>query len=74
MPPSSSGVALGLAERLRSAVEHFHDPEVGQVTLSLGVAEILPGESIEQLLGRADGALYRAKRSGRNCTISAAGN
>ncbi|WP_445001135.1 sensor domain-containing diguanylate cyclase [Halomonas mongoliensis] len=74
MVQASSGVALGLAERLRSAVEHFHDPKVGQVTLSLGVAEILPGESIEQLLGRADGALYRAKRSGRNCTISAAGN
>lgn len=71
---AGSSVAMGLAERLRRAVEHFHDPEVGQVTLSLGVAEMLPGESIEQLLGRADGALYRAKRSGRNCTISAAGN
>ena len=71
---ANSPVAMGLAERLRKAVEQLQDTEVGQVTLSLGVAEMLPGESIEQLLGRADGALYRAKRSGRNCTISGAGN
>ncbi|MGM0639444.1 MAG: sensor domain-containing diguanylate cyclase [Pseudomonadota bacterium] len=66
--------AMGLAERLRLAVEQLQDAEVGQVTLSLGVAEMLLGESIEQLLGRADGALYRAKRSGRNRVMSGAGN
>ncbi|WP_404298415.1 diguanylate cyclase [Halomonas sp.] len=66
--------AMGLAERLRSAVEHLQDAEVGLVTLSLGVAEMLHGESTEQLLGRADGALYRAKRSGRNRVMSGAGN
>jgi len=71
---ANSAVAMGLAERLRKAVEQLRDAEVGQVTLSLGVVEMLPGESIEQLLGRADGALYRAKRSGRNCAISGAGN
>lgn len=66
--------AKELAERLRKAVEGLQDEEVGAVTLSLGVAEVLPRESIEQLLGRADGALYRAKRNGRNCTRAASGH
>lgn len=63
-----------LAGRLRRAVELLRDVEVGRVTMSLGVAEMLPSESIEQLLGQADGALYRAKRSGRNRIVSGAGN
>lgn len=65
--------AMELAERLRSAISLLKDREVGHVTLSLGVAEVLPDESIEQLLGRADGALYRAKRNGRNMTMPASG-
>lgn len=36
------------------------------VTASFGVAEWLPGESMDQLLARADAALYRAKSGGRN--------
>jgi diguanylate cyclase (GGDEF)-like protein len=35
-------------------------------TLSAGVAEVLPGESVENVIGRADKALYRAKRGGRD--------
>lgn len=36
------------------------------ITASFGVAERRPGEAIERLLSRADGALYRAKQTGRN--------
>lgn len=36
------------------------------VTLSAGVAELWPGESAEDLLARADAALYEAKEAGRN--------
>ncbi|MCC7485322.1 MAG: GGDEF domain-containing protein [Burkholderiales bacterium] len=36
------------------------------LTFSAGVAEWRPGESLEQCLGRADTALYAAKRAGRN--------
>lgn len=36
------------------------------VTCSIGVAWFQAGETLEQLLARADAALYRAKRSGRN--------
>jgi PleD family two-component response regulator len=31
------------------------------------VAQWIPGESMEQLLGRADQMLYQAKSDGRNC-------
>jgi diguanylate cyclase len=39
---------------------------IGQVTLSIGVAVGREGESLEQLIGRADAALYTAKGKGRN--------
>jgi diguanylate cyclase len=46
--------------------------EIGQVTISTGVAQFKPGESFEALIERCDEALYQAKQSGRNCTIAAA--
>ncbi|UYB53719.1 sensor domain-containing diguanylate cyclase [Xanthomonas sp. AM6] len=41
------------------------------LTASFGVAAHLPGESAEQLLKRADLALYQAKRAGRDCVALA---
>jgi diguanylate cyclase len=38
----------------------------GRITLSAGVAAYRYGEPLEQLLQRADRALYRAKDQGRN--------
>jgi len=66
-----------MAERLRQGIEGLHiragstGPEAaGQetinVTVSIGVATQAPTESWEQVLQRADQALYRAKNSGRN--------
>ena len=62
--------AQGLAERLRKSVaELSFDTPMGpiQATVSIGVA--MPraeNEGVEELLGRADSALYKAKREGRN--------
>jgi two-component system, cell cycle response regulator len=42
------------------------------VTCSLGVAEARPGENIDQLLKRADAALYEAKDMGRDRVVAAA--
>ncbi|MGM0584677.1 MAG: diguanylate cyclase domain-containing protein [Pseudomonadota bacterium] len=40
--------------------------KLGTVTASFGVAEHRPGETAQELLLRADRALYRAKKAGRN--------
>jgi len=65
------GVALGIAERVRAAVkaQAMHGQALpGDVTLSIGVhAE--PGLSVENLVRRADAALYRAKRAGRDQVV-----
>ena len=55
-----------LAEKLRALLEATHLGPSGRVTASFGVASLLPDESVEAFLGRADQALYAAKTSGRN--------
>jgi diguanylate cyclase (GGDEF)-like protein/PAS domain S-box-containing protein len=61
--------AVALAERLRRAVarEPFDTP-AGPVrlTVSIGVAGYVAGGESDELLVRADAALYRAKQVGRN--------
>jgi diguanylate cyclase (GGDEF)-like protein/hemerythrin-like metal-binding protein len=64
--------AMGLAEKLRAAVAAIDFPGVGHVTMSLGVAEYAPGESLAEWIERTDQALYRAKAGGRNRTMPAA--
>jgi diguanylate cyclase (GGDEF)-like protein/PAS domain S-box-containing protein len=58
--------ATELAARMRSAVAGCIDEDAGRVTLSLGVAEWHTGELVDELVHRADEALYRAKSGGRN--------
>ncbi|MDD5031007.1 MAG: bacteriohemerythrin [Rhodoferax sp.] len=55
-----------LAERLRASVANTSFAQVGQVTISLGVAECMANETWEDWFKRADVALYRAKEGGRN--------
>jgi hemerythrin-like metal-binding protein len=64
--------ALGLAEKLRATVAAIDYPGLGQVTMSLGVAEYGLGESLGAWIERADQALYRAKAEGRNRVVQAA--
>jgi len=54
------------AERFRDKIERLMPAGI-PITASFGVAELRPNEeSFEQLLARADEAVYRAKVSGRN--------
>jgi diguanylate cyclase (GGDEF)-like protein len=68
---SNEDHARQMAEKLRLVVETNSVDYEGTpiaVTISIGVAEALPGESENQLLRRGDEALYAAKNKGRNCT------
>ncbi|KPQ26677.1 MULTISPECIES: GGDEF domain-containing protein [unclassified Halomonas] len=57
-----------LADRLRQHIaEYDFGIGVGQVTLSIGVAEYRCGEPLTSLIERADQALYSAKDVGRDC-------
>ncbi|HEX4857840.1 MAG TPA: GGDEF domain-containing protein [Usitatibacteraceae bacterium] len=60
------GDGLVLAEALRREVTNASWPQQHPVTISLGVAEYVAGESWEAWIKRADVALYRAKHAGRN--------
>lgn len=59
--------AAGEGIRSRFAASPLKTPD-GKVSLtcSIGVAELVCGENVDQLLGQADLALYKAKDAGRN--------
>lgn len=62
--------AVAAAERIRAALNRVDwsslDSRLG-VTVSAGVAVARAGDTVEALIGRADLALYAAKREGRDC-------
>jgi len=58
--------AAHLAEQLRTLIEANELVPDSSVTISVGVAELKGGETSRDWIHRADEALYRAKRSGRN--------
>ncbi len=53
-------------ERYREAVEAYDFPQVGHVTVSIGVTSVREGDTGSCAFGRADQALYAAKHNGRN--------
>lgn len=66
---TSREAAAMVGERLRFAAQaqdYVAEGKVIELTVSLGCSTLLPGESAESLLRRADSALYVAKREGRN--------
>lgn len=62
LPHAEAAQAVAAAERLRLAFA------ATGATVSIGVASLRPGEDLEDLLRRADAALYDAKRAGRDRT------
>ncbi|WP_416884906.1 diguanylate cyclase [Marinospirillum sp.] len=71
LPETSLKRALKAAESLRQKIADENFTEVGQVTISLGVAEYQPEESLDSLTQRVDQALYAAKEGGRNQVVAA---
>lgn len=70
LPRTAIADAVELADRLRRAVAAtVFAAELAhlKITVSLGLAESLPGETAALLVKRADEALYASKHGGRNC-------
>ena len=66
LPESDAEVAAALAETLRLAIAHLRCSSYRNVTMSFGVTEHIPGETVETILNRADEALYIVKNGGKN--------
>lgn len=62
LPDTDKNQACVAAERIQ---KQFSSVEVGETSLSIGIAEALTAELEESLIRRADNALYQAKKDGR---------
>ena len=71
----NAGVAVGNSLRktiaTKDVINRSSGEVLGRITMSVGVAEYIVGESIESLIERADSALYTAKHNGRNQVAAA---
>ena len=76
LPSTTISGATALADQLRRTVQSRKlvkkstGQDIGQITMSFGVAEFVPGESSEDFIRRADEAMYAAKHGGRNQVIA----
>jgi diguanylate cyclase (GGDEF)-like protein len=69
-PETTLSQTMQIAEKVRMTIEETHWPDNIKLTCSLGVTE-MHDEDLNTFIERADKALYSAKNSGRNCTVSA---
>jgi PleD family two-component response regulator len=77
LPRVGGAEALVAMERLRESTQSLRFPnhEMLQLSISLGVAQVMEGDTAERLVERADQALYEAKRRGRNrCVLAGMGS
>ena len=72
LPATTAYEAMGCAERLRNRIAQltFGGPNFLTVTVSCGTAALQRGDSRELLLAEAQGAVFAAKRAGRNQSIN----
>lgn len=81
LPNADRNSALRTAERLmelidEEAIEHEASEVANVITVSQGLVTVAPKGELEpaELIERADGALYEAKRTGRNRVVEASLN
>jgi diguanylate cyclase (GGDEF)-like protein/PAS domain S-box-containing protein len=70
LPVALDGASI-FCERVRREIERLPCPGVGHVTVSAGVATLVAGEPVAELVKRADERLYAAKAAGRNRVLAA---
>lgn len=77
LPDTALKGAIVVAEQIRASLQHARlrktgsDEQIGQVSISVGVAHSAEVITLDNLMHKADGALYAAKREGRNRVESA---
>jgi diguanylate cyclase len=77
LPGADLQVCRTIAERIRTTIadrqiiRRSTGEVIAKVTVSIGIAQFVLGETITGLFARCDRALYMAKHNGRNCTVSA---
>lgn len=77
IPDTDLRSAHSIVEDIRSRVEKLRfvsaktKERLPKLTISGGVSQYVPGEAMENLISRADEALYKAKNDGRNQVICA---
>jgi diguanylate cyclase len=75
LPQTSLADAVGLADQIRGKVESKKLVKkstgdiLGMITISMGVAQYDPKESLDEFVARADTCLYAAKHAGRNRVV-----
>ena len=70
LPTADLTNALKIAEELRQQVASVELDVAGNITISLGISLVEEGDEMDDVINRADKALYLAKKSGRNCVRS----
>ncbi len=64
--------AMAAVERFRVSMVDYEFPQAGRITASVGVTQIVPGDTPAAACERADQAVYYAKHHGRNHVCSEA--
>lgn len=76
LPTTRTAAAKEIASAIRQAVmgkelvKRTTGESLGRVTISIGVAELHPSDSVSSLVERSDKCLYAAKHAGRNCVVT----
>ncbi len=66
LPHMDAGQASELAARVKDAVSRYDFSAHIEISCSFGIAQMMKGQSIEQMIGLADRLMYRAKERGKN--------
>ena len=76
LPQTALPDAIKLADQIRKTVQSKElkkrstNENLGTITISIGVTQFRPGETLNEFVHRADACLYAAKDNGRNCVIA----